>query len=43
MPIPQIEPDEYRLETVDRNGQSLITLMLKRLCRFPKYTVAATV
>lgn len=43
MPVPLIDPDEYRLEVVDTDGQSLVTLTLEELYNFPKYTVAATV
>lgn len=43
MPVPLVEPQEYRLEVVDTDGESLATLTLEELYKFPKYTVAATV
>lgn len=43
MPVPLIEPQQYRLEVVDTDGESLATLTLEELSKFPKYTVAATV
>lgn len=44
MPVPVIEAGEYRLEVVDVDGDSLVTLSLEELkTQFKRHVVAATV
>lgn len=43
MPVPVIQADDYRLEVVDTDGKTLVTLSLEQLKKLPKHVVAATV
>lgn len=44
MPVPQIDPSEYRLNIVDKNGTSLACLTLEDLKnKFEKVTISATI
>lgn len=43
MPVPVIDAEDYRLEVVDTDGTTLVTLSLNELKRLPKHVVPATV
>lgn len=43
MPVPMIDPEEYRLEVVNADGKTLSSLSLEDLKTLPKHVVAATV
>lgn len=43
MPVPVIDADDYRLEVVNTDGTTVLTLSLDELKKLPKHVVAATV